>query len=155
MFRSAWAAARWRVALPLLAVALLQGCAVVTAPGFDYADPKTRTSITLGQYVPGDANDPPQGVITPITPALVQAQQKARPKETGADVQRLFGTPKPYTIGASDIVGVVVYDHPELLPSSGTVISQQVDPTGISSAPGFIVGADGQISSAWQPLPRP
>lgn len=135
-----------RGALFLGVVFALSGCAVVTAPGFDYADPKHRTSITLGQYVPADADNPPQGVITPITPALVQAQRRIRPSEVPADVVRLFAKPKPYTIGPADIIGIVVYDHPELLPNAGTVINQQIDPTGISSAPGFIVGADGQIS---------
>lgn len=125
---------------------LLHGCAVVTAPGFDYADPKLRTSITLGQYVPGDVDARPQGVVIPITPALVQTEARARPREISPDVRRLFGTPKPYTIGPSDIISIVVYDHPELLPNAGAVISQSIDPTGISSAPGFIVGADGQIT---------
>ena len=129
------------------AVALLvQGCGVLTAPGFDYADPQLRTSVTLGQYVPGDVDAPPQGVVIPITPALVQAEAAAKPREMPVDVRSLFGTPTPYTIGASDVISVVVYDHPELLPNAGTVISQSADPTGISSAPGFIVGADGQIS---------
>src|SRR6476620_2876103 len=146
MLRGAWAAAGRRAAFPLVMAAVLQGCAVVTAPGFDYAEAGNRTSITLGQYVPGDANNPPQGVVTPITPQLVQAQQQARPREVSADVKRLFGTPKPYTIGPSDVISVVVYDHPELLPNAGAVISQQADPTGISAAPGFIVGADGQVS---------
>lgn len=146
MFRGAFAVVCRRAAFPLLAAALLHGCAVVTAPGFDYADPKTRTSITLGQYVPGDVNNPPQGVVVPITPQLVQAQQQARPREVPAEVRQLFGTPKPYTIGPSDVISIVVYDHPELLPNAGAVISQQADPTGISAAPGFIVGADGQVS---------
>ena len=131
---------------PLLAALLVHGCAVVTAPGFDYADPKQRTSVTLGQYVPADANNPPQGVITPITPALVQAQAQSAPRGIPAEVQALFAEPKPYTIGPSDVIGIVVYDHPELLQTNAAVISQQVDPTGISSAPGFIVGADGQIT---------
>jgi polysaccharide export outer membrane protein len=130
----------WTLAL------LVQGCAVATVPGFDYADQKNRTSITLGQYVPGDVNNPPQGVVTPITPSLVQAQQQAKPREIDAEVRALFASPSPYTIGSSDIIGIVVYDHPELLPNAGTVISQQADPTGISSAPGFIVAADGQVS---------
>lgn len=134
-----------RLCLLVLGLAL-QACAVVTAPGFDYVDSKHRTSITLGQYVPADADNPPQGVITPITPALVQAQRQAQPREVPAEVTRLFGKSKPYTIGASDIISIVVYNHPELQPMSGAVISQQVDPTGISSAPGFIVGADGQVS---------
>lgn len=146
MHRGAIAAALPRAAFLLLAAALLHGCAVVTAPGFDYADPKTRTSVTLGQYVPGDVNNPPQGVVVPITPQLVQAQQQARPREVAAEVRQLFKAARPYTIGPSDVISIVVYDHPELLPNAGAVISQQADPTGISAAPGFIVGADGQVS---------
>jgi polysaccharide export outer membrane protein len=125
---------------------LLSGCGVLTAPGFDYAEPANRTSITLGQYVAGDVNNPPQGVVTRITPALVQAQQQAKPRDIPDPVKRLFAAAKPYTIGPSDVISIVVYDHPELLPNAGAVISQQADPTGISSAPGFIVGADGQVS---------
>ncbi|MDF2462988.1 MAG: epsA1 [Ramlibacter sp.] len=132
--------------LIVTAAVLLHGCAVVTAPGFDYADPKLRTSVTLGQYVPGDVDAQPQGVVIPITPSLVQTEARSRPREIAADVRRLFASPKPYTIGTSDVISIVVYDHPELLPNAGAVISQQADPTGISSAPGFIVGADGQIT---------
>jgi polysaccharide export outer membrane protein len=132
--------------LPVLAAVLLHGCAIVTAPGFDYADPKQRTSIPLGQYVPADPHSPPEGVITPITPALVQAQQRALPRDLPPEVTRLFAKAKPYTIGGSDIISVVVYDHPELVPNAAAVISQAADPTGISSAPGFIVSADGQVS---------
>jgi len=135
---------------PLWALLVLQGCAVVTAPGFDFADPKIRSSVTLGQYVPADADNPPQGVITPITPELVQAQQRSQPRDIPPEVQRLLAAPgaRPpvYTIGPSDVIGIVVYDHPELLPSAGAVISQSSDPTGISGAPGFIVSADGEVS---------
>jgi polysaccharide export outer membrane protein len=129
-----------------LGALVLHGCAVVTTPGFDYADPKNRTSIALGEYVPADANNPPQGVIVPITPGLVQSQRQAAPKEVPAPISKLFGTPAPYTIGVSDIVAVIVYDHPELLPLGSQVISQQPDPTGISSAPGFIVDSDGVVA---------
>ena len=119
---------------------------MITAPGFDYADAKKRSSITLGQYVPVDANNPPPGVVTPITPALVRAQQQSRPNTVGPEVQRLFGEPAPYTIGPGDIIGIVVYDQPELLPQSGGGTGQSIDPTGISSASGFIVSADGLVS---------
>ena len=129
----------------LISVVCLAGCAVVTAPGFEFTDPKLRTSVTLGQYVAADPNNPPQGMITPITPALVQAQLDAKPVAISPAIQRLFGEPKPYTIGPSDIIGIFVYDHPELLPNAGAVISQSADPTGISSAPGFIVDAEGQV----------
>lgn len=129
-----------------LALLALHGCAVLTAPGFDYADANQRSSVPLGSYVPSDANNPPEGVVIPITPALVQSQRQTLPKKVSPEVAKLFGTPAPYTIGVSDIVGVIVYDHPELLPTSGQVISQQADPTGISSAPGFIVDSDGSIA---------
>lgn len=127
------------------AVVVLQGCAVVTAPGFDFADPELRSSVTLGRSATPDPNAPPQGVITPITPALVQAERANRPRAIPEDVQRLFGEPQPYTIGTSDIISVTVYDHPELQPLGGAVITQGGDPTGISGAPGFIVDEQGYI----------
>ncbi|NKF34513.1 sugar transporter, partial [Pseudomonas sp. BGM005] len=43
------------------------------------------------------------------------------------------------------VVGIIVYDHPELLPNAGAVIAQQSDPTGVTVAPGFIVDAKGEI----------
>jgi polysaccharide export outer membrane protein len=135
-----------RGALVLASALWLVGCAVVTAPGFDYADPKTRTSITLGQYVPADPHNPPQGTITPITPTLVKAQLEARPADVSARVKRLYADPKAYTIGPSDIISIVVYDHPELLPLAGAVISQQIDPTSISPGPGFIVNSEGMVT---------
>lgn len=124
----------------------LQGCAVVTAPGFGYADAGTRSSVPLGQYVAGDPDNPAQGVIIPITKDLIQAQRLSQPRDIAPEVKALFGTPVPYTIGPSDVIGIVVYDHPDLLPSAGAVISQSTDPTGISAAPGFIVSASGEIS---------
>jgi polysaccharide biosynthesis/export protein len=137
--------ARLRFVAPLLALFLAQGCAVVTTPGFDYADAKQRTSVTLGQYVPADPTKPPEGVVIPITPALVQAEARAVPRTIPPEIHALFADPKPYTIGPSDVIGILVYDHPELLPNAGAVIAQSADPTGISTAPGFIVGADGQV----------
>ena len=124
----------------------LQGCSVLTAPGFGYGDAGTRTSVPLGQYVVGDPDNPPQGVIIPITKELVQAQKMSRPRDIAPEIKALFGTPAPYTIGPSDVIGIVVYDNPDLLPAASAVITQQVDPTGISSAPGFIVSAGGEVS---------
>ena len=127
------------------AALLLHGCAVVTAPGFDFADPELRSSVTLGQATPADPDRPPQGVITPITPALVRAMRATRPTTVAADVQQLFAQPKPYTIGPGDIISIVVYDHPELQPAGGTILQGSTDPTGITGAPGFIVDNEGMV----------
>lgn len=125
----------------------LSGCAFVTKPGFDYLDINQRKSVTLGQqFGAADGVETPQGAVTPITPDLVQQLAQAVPREIPAQVRSLFAAPQPYTIGPSDVVQVVVYDHPELLPNAGAVISQPTDPTGISPVPGFIVNADGEIS---------
>lgn len=148
MGKSAWALpgrALRLLGIGFLLVSLV-GCAVVNAPGFDYADAGSRSSVTLGQVVPTDANNPPQGSVTPITPQLVQAQLSAKPREVPAEIRALFDMPRPYTIGPSDVVGVIVFDYPELSPSQGVVISNIADPTGVSPAPGYIVGADGQIT---------
>ena len=132
--------------LAVVCATLLSGCGVTTTPGFGYADTRTRTSVPLGQYVATDPDNPPQGAVIPITRDLVRAQIASLPVDIAPEVKALFDVPKPYTIGPSDVIGIVVYDNPDLLPSAGAVISQTSDPTGISAVPGFIVSSDGLIT---------
>lgn len=140
VIKQAW---QWGLAASIV---LLQGCSVLQAPGHDYVKDSQRSVIKSAQYTSGDANYPPSGSITTISPSLVERLFQSRPLDISPDVRGLFATPQPYTIGPSDVVGIIVYDHPELVPSAGTVISQAADPTGISAQPGFIVSSTGEIS---------
>ena len=135
----------------LVSVVLLQGC---IAPGFSIIpveDAKSSRPHVIG-YAPvvEDASslDPeiPSGSIIPISRQTIAQLESASEKSIPSEIRSLFGTSAPYTIGAGDVIGIIVYDHPELLPNAGAVISQQVDPTGVSVAPGFIVSSTGQIT---------
>jgi polysaccharide export outer membrane protein len=131
--------------LGLAGFLLLQGCAV--KPGFGSVSPINADEGLPAdfQYLPADGA--PEGVITSISTALIQAlAQENQSKLIPPNVRALLGTAPPYTIAPGDVIGVIVYDHPELLPNAGAVISQQADPTGVNVAPGFIVGAGGEIS---------
>lgn len=133
---AAWAAA-------LCVGTLLQGCTIV--PGMGTVEPYQSAEDLPPKflYLPDAA---PEDRITPITPALVRTLTKMTPKSVPPEVGALFGKSQRYTIGPGDVVGVIVYDHPELLPNAGAVISQQADPTGVSVAPGFIVDSSGEIA---------
>jgi polysaccharide export outer membrane protein len=121
-------------AMALLLSLGLCGC----APGFGTPGPLQSANGSSG----GTGGT---GKVAAITPDLIRAQN-ARNNGIAPDVKALFGRPADYTIGPGDVVGIIVYDHPELLPNAGAVIAQQTDPTGVSVAPGFIVDAKGEIS---------
>lgn len=131
---------RWAL---VASVVLLQACAIAPGMGnveaYDAAGPLPNDF----RYLPDGA---PEGEITPISLALVRTLVEAAPKGVPPEVQALFGKGERYTIGPGDVVGVIVYDHPELLPNAGAVISQSADPTGVQVAPGFIVDADGEVA---------
>lgn len=130
---------RWLGLAMLLSLGLLalSGC----APGFGTPAALGFTSTTGDSTASAES-----GKIIPITPDLVRAQMAQKPTGLSDSVKRLFATSPVYTIGPGDVLGIIVYNRPELLPNAGAVIAQQSDPTGVSVAPGFIVGANGEIS---------
>ncbi|WP_295981369.1 polysaccharide biosynthesis/export family protein [uncultured Variovorax sp.] len=129
---------RWAGLALLVSIGLvtLAGC----APGFGKVAPLGFTSTTGDSTASADS-----GKIIPITPDLIRSQIAQRPTAVPENIKRLFTAAPVYTIGPGDVVGIIVYDHPELLPNAGAVIAQQSDPTGVTVAPGFIVDAKGEI----------
>ncbi|WPH18635.1 polysaccharide biosynthesis/export family protein [Variovorax paradoxus] len=129
---------RIRSAALLLLPLCLAGCGV---PGFGPPD-----SGNWGAYRSSGSDARGEPKIVSITPELIRTMATRNPAALPADVRQLFGKAPAYTIAPGDVVGIVVYRHPELMPNAGAVISQQTDPTGVSVAPGFIVDAEGEIS---------
>ena len=129
---------RIRSAALLLLPLCLAGCGV---PGFGPPD-----SGNWGAYRASGSDARGEPKIVSITPELIRTMATRNPAALPADVRQLFGKAPAYTIAPGDVVGIVVYRHPELMPNAGAVISQQTDPTGVSVAPGFIVDAEGEIS---------
>ncbi|WP_241660921.1 polysaccharide biosynthesis/export family protein [Variovorax guangxiensis] len=123
---------------------LLQGCAPL-APGFSSASGDADQAVSPAGYAGPNEDPPPPGALTAITPELIQAQNRAMPSTVGPDIQALVGEPEPYRIGPGDVVGIVVYDHPEIA-FSDTPATTVADPASISPAPGFIVSNTGQLT---------
>lgn len=122
----------------VLAAALIVGMAGCTAPGFSPLESRSsEDSASSGREHPK---------IVAITPNLIREMAGRTPAGVPAEVQQLFGTAPAYMIGPGDVISIVVYRHPELMPNAGAVIAPQSDPTGVSAAPGFIVDSKGEIS---------
>ncbi|WP_175774684.1 polysaccharide biosynthesis/export family protein [Burkholderia anthina] len=153
--------APWLSRMAIIAAACaLSACAL--SPGMTYREPAERDA---NARVSADASgagglDGVQNVssqdLIEITPALV-AQQHGRPQGVSADaeIRQLFGKPHPYTIGPGDVLGIVVWDHPELnLPTTQmTGGGAGGDGAGASSvAAGYTVDANGNVQFAYAGL---
>lgn len=124
----------------LLALAL-SGCAL---PGFhlnDYGDSSPWYSGTDARYA-GDKQDKApdyQPEVVQITPALVN---KLRSQIDDNSVVKSLERPadqaySAYKVGPGDLLGVIVYGHPDLTNPAGTTQS--------TDSSGRLVGADGEV----------
>ncbi len=123
---------------------LLQACAPL-APGFRSASNDAEQAVSPSGYSTAEIDPPPAGAITAITPQLIRGQRAAVGKGVSPDIQALVGVAEVYRIGPGDVIGIVVYDHPEIV-FSGIPATTVADPASVSPAPGFIVSNTGQLS---------
>ena len=117
-------------------------------PGGDFLISAARPGAAAhapAQSTSGEADTPPPGALIPITADLVRQQRAAQPADVTTDVRQLFGTAKPYTIGAGDVLNIVVWDHPELAlaPAGGTTAT--ADPSQTPVGNGYNVNPDGLV----------
>jgi polysaccharide export outer membrane protein len=125
-------------------VVVLAGCAPL-APGFRSASNDAASAVSPSGFAAEGQDPPPPGALTSITPALIQAQRAAAPRMVPPEVLALVGEAEAYKIGPGDVIGIVVYDHPEIV-FSATPATTVADPSSVSPAPGFIVSNTGQLT---------
>lgn len=115
---------------------LMSACALT--PGTYIGDPDTTARRMEEQGAP-------PGALKTITPQLIQEEKQKQSVEVREDVQRLFATPQPYTIGPGDILNIMVWNHPELAltgASSGNV-NDYASESEVGN--GYNVSSDGTI----------
>lgn len=123
-------------AMPLLAAAALGGCAY--APGFYTGTNSAGPEWLNAAFDPADA--PPPGSLLSITPELLRQQRARQSSDIPEPVKQLFDKPKPYLIGAGDVISIMVWGHPEF---SQTTTGTQGG--GDAANSGFNISPDGLI----------
>ncbi|MCP3714159.1 polysaccharide biosynthesis/export family protein [Paraburkholderia sp. CNPSo 3281] len=98
-----------------------------------------------GTQVASATSSTPEVDITELNVDTVKRFQEARQKQQQQQVDLLSTTPQAYTIGAGDVLQIVVWDHPELSAAVGSTQSQASTRPGDPFS-GFIVDQSGDLT---------
>ncbi|WP_245746676.1 polysaccharide biosynthesis/export family protein [Paraburkholderia lycopersici] len=107
-------------------------------------------AATEAAHTGGNGDQPPAGALVEINNELVAKETAGKTTTIPTDVETLFGTPKPYTLGPGDVLSIVVWDHPEMnLPTSSTSSAGQADQSASQVQSGYTVDSTGAIQVAY------
>ncbi|WP_322105706.1 polysaccharide biosynthesis/export family protein [Paraburkholderia sp. J41] len=104
----------------------------------------TATDGAASAKVASATGATPEIPITELDVAAVQRMQAERLAKQQEQVKLLSGAPKPYAIGAGDVLQIVVWDHPEIAAAMGTGGSQASSRPGDPFS-GFTVDQTGDL----------
>nr|WP_087047069.1 polysaccharide biosynthesis/export family protein [Caballeronia ptereochthonis] len=96
-----------------------------------------------GPYVEATAATPAIP-ITELDLGLVKRLAAERRNRQDDEAQRLFGAPDTYTVGAGDVLQIVVWDHPEFAAALGAA-QNQASAKPSDPASGFVVDQNGNL----------
>jgi polysaccharide export outer membrane protein len=112
---------------------MLSGCSI--APGM-----RMETSAAIPT---GEQSDAMQVPVDVIDASVVRRLRDDASKRHASTATELYTASKAYTLGAGDVLQIVVWDHPELAVATGAQSTAQARP---ADAPtGFVVDQSGNV----------
>ncbi|MDR5777888.1 polysaccharide biosynthesis/export family protein [Caballeronia sp. LZ065] len=121
---------------------LLGACA--SAPGFHMPVSRNATAGQEDNRYTEPSAAAPALPVTELDLSLVQRFAAERKGRQDQQAKRLFAAPETYTVGAGDVLQIVVWDHPEFAAALGPAQSQG-SAKASDPAAGFVVDQNGTL----------